>query len=198
MGEHGEVPHINVQNRHRLRFARNLAKTKVMTISHRPAILFVCLGNICRSPLAEGALRHAARTAGLDIEIDSAGTGDWHVGGPPDPRAVAVARKFGVDIASLKARQIDQADFRRFTHILALDATNLANIRRIAPADSTAKISLLLDMVAGRQGQAVADPYYGDDAGFQITWADVSAGADALLKRLSGSIGDKHATAISG
>ena len=150
----------------------------------RPAVLFVCLGNICRSPLAEGAFRHAASTAGLAVDIDSAGTANWHAGKAPDPRAIRTAARHGVDIAGLRARQIVAADFARFTHIFALDHENLAGIQRIAPQGASAATGLLLDLVAGRTGQAVADPYYGGEEGFEATWADVSAAAAALLARL--------------
>ncbi|MEO9131178.1 MAG: low molecular weight protein-tyrosine-phosphatase [Sphingomonas sp.] len=151
----------------------------------KPAILFVCLGNICRSPLAEAALRAEAEKAGLSIEVDSAGTGDWHIGHAPDPRAQVTARRHGVDIAHYQGRQVEPDDFRRFTHIFALDADNLRNLRAIAPADTTARLGLLMDMVPGRQGQAVKDPYYGGDEGFERTWSDVSAAARALVDQLS-------------
>ncbi len=150
-----------------------------------PAVLFVCLGNICRSPLAEAAFRAEAASIGLEAEIDSAGTGSWHIGRPPDPRAIAVARRHGIDIGFYRGRQVQPADFHRFTHIVALDAENLAALRALKPAGSTAEISLLLDHVPGRKGQAVADPYYGDAAGFDITWSDVTQGAQALAARLS-------------
>jgi len=149
-----------------------------------PSVLFVCLGNICRSPLAEAALRQRAEEAGLAITVDSAGTGDWHVGSPPDPRAQATALRHGVDISSYRGRQVTAGDFRRFTHIYALDATNLRNLRRIAPGDATATLRLLMDTVPGRAGEAVQDPYLGDDAGFETTWADVSAAADAIVRAL--------------
>ena len=149
-----------------------------------PSVLFVCLGNICRSPLAEVAFREESRRLKLDVIVDSAGTGDWHVGSPPDPRAQAVARKNGVDISILRGRQVKPADFRRFTHIIALDEDNLANLRRLAPVDTTADLSLLLDHVEGREGQRVADPYFGDDDGFDLTWADVTAGARGLARKL--------------
>jgi len=148
------------------------------------SILFVCLGNICRSPLAEAAFREEARRLKLDAITDSAGTGNWHVGSPPDPRAQAVALKNGVDISSLRGRQVKPADFRRFTHLVAMDHDNLANLRRLAPPDATAELSLLLDHVEGRGGQAVADPYFGEDDGFDVTWADVMDGARALALRL--------------
>jgi len=145
-----------------------------------PGVLFVCLGNICRSPLAEGALRAEAARLGLELVVDSAGTGDWHAGEPPDERAQRTALRNGVDISGLRARQVRREDFRRFTHLIALDHDNLANLRRLAPPDATARLSLLLDHVPGREGQAVADPWFGDEAGFDATWADVSAGARAL------------------
>jgi protein-tyrosine phosphatase len=151
----------------------------------RPAILFVCLGNICRSPLAEGAMRVAAQRAGLDVMLDSAGTGHWHVGNPPDPRAIAVAAQNGVDISGLRARQVAREDFTRFTHVFALDDDNLRGLHQVAPAGSTAETALLLDMVTGREGQAVADPYYGGDEGFAETWRDVTAAAEALVQRFS-------------
>nr|WP_089218735.1 low molecular weight protein-tyrosine-phosphatase [Sphingomonas laterariae] len=157
-----------------------------VSVKSKPAVLFVCLGNICRSPLAEAAFREEAERAGLDVTIDSAGTGDWHLGHAPDKRAQAVAKRHGVDISGYRARQVTPDDFRDFTHIVALDANNFADLRALAPADASAELSLLLDHVAGREGEAVADPYYGDDAGFDVTWADVTAGARGLLDRLKG------------
>jgi protein-tyrosine phosphatase len=148
------------------------------------SILFVCLGNICRSPLAEAAFREEARRLKLDVVVDSAGTGGWHVGDPPDPRAQVVARRNGVDISGLRGRQVNPGDFRCFTHVVALDADNLANLRLLAPPDATAELSLLLDYVEGREGQPVADPYFGDDDGFEVTWADVTAGARGLALKL--------------
>ena len=149
------------------------------------SVLFVCLGNICRSPLAEAAFRQAANQAGLEISIDSAGTGDWHIGHAPDARAQAVARQHGVDITTYRARQVVPADFFRFTHIVALDAQNLADLKALRPAGGHASLSLLLDHVAAREGQDVADPYYGDATDFEIAWADVEAGAKGLIAALS-------------
>ena len=154
-------------------------------MSSKPSILFVCLGNICRSPLAEGALRAAMVRAGIEVEIDSAGTGDWHVGNPPDTRAIATARDNGIDISGLRGRQVSRQDFLRFTHIFALDEENLRNLHAMAPDDATAEVALLLDVVPGFEGRAVADPYYGGDEGFAQTWRDVSAAADALVARFS-------------
>ncbi|ESR22414.1 low molecular weight protein-tyrosine-phosphatase [Lutibaculum baratangense] len=149
------------------------------------AVLFVCLGNICRSPLAEAAFRLEAARLGLDVDVESAGTGDYHVGEPPDRRAQAVARRNGVDISTYAARQVTEEDFRRFTHVVALDLQNLEALRLRRPGDATAELSLLLDHVEGRAGEAVADPYFGDASGFDTTWADVTAGARALARRIA-------------
>jgi protein-tyrosine phosphatase len=148
-----------------------------------PSVLFVCLGNICRSPLAEAAFRLALAEAGLDLHVDSAGTGDWHAGSPPDKRAQAVAQRNGANIARYRARQVKQSDFTRFTHIVAMDADNLAALQAMRENNAT-NLSLLLDHVPGREGQSVADPYYGRAAGFDTTWADVSTGAALLLRAL--------------
>jgi protein-tyrosine phosphatase len=142
--------------------------------------LFVCLGNICRSPLAEAAFRQEAGRRGLEVEIDSAGTGSWHVGHAPDRRAQAVALRHGIDIGGYRGRQVKPEDFRRFSHVVALDRDNLADLKRIQPSDGTAELLLLLDAVPGREGKSVADPYYGEDADFDVTWADAVAGARGL------------------
>jgi protein-tyrosine phosphatase len=142
------------------------------------------LGNICRSPLAEAAFRARASAACLDATIDSAGTGGWHAGAAPDRRAQAAARRYGIDISGYRARQIGQDDFARFTHIFALDHSNLESLRQIAPPAAQAKLGLLLDLVVGSEGQSVADPYYGGVEGFETTWNQVDAAAFALVKRL--------------
>lgn len=149
------------------------------------SVLFVCMGNICRSPLAEAAFRAEAERRGLDVTVDSAGTGDWHAGEAPDRRAQAVARRNGVDVSGLRARQVTPEDFYRFDHIVALDDRNLGDLQDIRPADATADLSLLLDHVPGRAGEAVVDPYQGDAAGFDITWADVTAGARGIADRIA-------------
>ncbi|WP_238473911.1 low molecular weight protein-tyrosine-phosphatase [Altericroceibacterium spongiae] len=133
--------------------------------------------------MAEGALRAAADKAGIDVFVDSVGTGSWHIGEPPDPRAQDEMKRHGVSIAGLKGRQINAEDYRRFTHIFALDDDNLEVIRQRAPSDASAEIMLLLDMVEERQGQPVADPYFGGADGFARTWEDVSAAADALVAK---------------
>jgi len=152
-----------------------------------PAILFLCLGNICRSPLAEGAARAAFAAAGIDATLDSAGTGDWHVGRPPDARAQAEARRRGVDIGGLCARQLMPGDFHRFDLILAADEANLRDARILAPNDARADLMLMLDLVPDRAGESVVDPYYGDAGGFAATWDDVTAVASALVARFGSS-----------
>lgn len=152
----------------------------------RYRILFVCLGNICRSPLAEAAFRAEAERIGLDAEVDSAGTGNWHVGEPPDARAQALANAKGLVIDHLRGRQLTREDFWRFTHIFALDRQNLADIRALAPANAPAEIGLLMDVVEGRAGHGVSDPYFGAEEGFEVTWRDVSEAAKALADRLAG------------
>nr|WP_214652258.1 low molecular weight protein-tyrosine-phosphatase [Novosphingobium jiangmenense] len=145
--------------------------------------MFVCLGNICRSPLAEAALRAQSVAAGVAMTIDSAGTGDWHVGRPPDPRAQETARRHGLDISSYRARQVVTEDFHRFGHIFALDQQNLKDLRRIEPSRHIAEVGLLMDLVPGRKGTAVIDPYYGDEDDFEQAWADVNAAAERLVQR---------------
>jgi len=149
------------------------------------SILFVCLGNICRSPMAEGAFRKAAEEAGLNIEMDSAATHNWHSGKEIDPRSQAVALRHGVDLSAKRARHLEEADFFRFTHIFALDQGNLNGIRQVFPDGAKAKVELLMDNVPGRKGSSVADPYFSEDSAFDITWSDVEAAAAALVKRFS-------------
>ncbi len=149
-----------------------------------PALLFVCLGNICRSPLAEGAMRLAAEQSGVEVRIDSCGTAAYHVGEPPDPRSIATAADYGIDISGLRGRQLHSEDFSRFTRIFAMDHMNLRNIERVRPAGATAHVSLLMDVVAGREGAAIADPYYDGEERFEDTWEDVWSAAQALIEQM--------------
>ena len=147
-----------------------------------PAVLFVCLGNICRSPLAEGIFRHLTRhhADGQRLVIDSAGTGAWHQGEGPDPRSVAVAARHGIDISGQRARQVVAADFTRFDVILAMDGSNLSDLRRMAPARATAKVRLFLDAPP----RDVPDPYYGGADGFEAVFAMVEQGARRVAEEL--------------
>lgn len=129
-------------------------------------------------------MRAEAEARGLDIEVDSAGTGDWHVGAPPDHRAQATARRYGIDISGYRGRQVKAVDFVHFTDTFALDDENLRDLRRLAPPNATAHVGLLMDLVPGRIGHNVQDPYYGGDEGFEVTWSDVTAAARALVLSL--------------
>jgi len=148
-----------------------------------PAVLFVCLGNICRSPMAEGAFRAASDRAGLRVGIDSVGTAAYHVGEPPDPRAIRIARENGVDITGLLGRQIRRDDFYSATHIFALDRANLQGIRAHAPRDGKAQVALLNDAVAGFEGRPIEDPYYGDEEDFRRVWKEITRAVDAVVER---------------
>ena len=149
-------------------------------------LLFVCLGNICRSPTAEGVMRHLVREAGLEdeFEIESAGTGDWHVGRPPDARATAAARTRGIALDG-SARQLASADFARFDHVLVMDRENLRDVRALAPDDEArAKVRLLREFdprSAGAPDLDVPDPYYGGDDGFDRVLDQVDAACRGLL-----------------
>ena len=147
-------------------------------------LLVVCLGNICRSPMIEGALRARLQEAGMGqaVLVDSVGTGGWHVGNPPDPRAIATARRHGVDISGLRARKLDEADFHGFDWLLCADHANLRDVRALAPRDARAGIALFTEW-AGLQG-AVPDPYTGGMDDFERVWAQVDAAARAAVARL--------------
>jgi protein-tyrosine phosphatase len=149
------------------------------------AVLFVCLGNICRSPLAEAAFRIEAQRLGLEVEVDSAGTGGWHAGQAPDARAQTVAASHGADIGHRRARQVGPADFHRFDHIVALDRENLAELEGMRPGQARGRLSLLLDHVPGREGEPVADPYYGGAGHFDVVWKDVAEGARGLARAIA-------------
>ncbi len=150
-------------------------------------VLFVCLGNICRSPAAESVFRHVVGEAGLDDRflIDSAGTGAWHVGEPADRRMRNAARKRGIEVTSL-ARQVTIEDFEQFDHILAMDASNLRTLRRMAPAEHVQKLRLFRDLDPEAPGGDVPDPYYGDSAGFDEVLDIVTRAARELLGELVG------------
>ncbi|MEP3226006.1 MAG: low molecular weight protein-tyrosine-phosphatase [Parasphingorhabdus sp.] len=148
------------------------------------SVLFVCMGNICRSPLAEAALRQECGRIGKNVIVDSAATHDWHNGQPADDRAQAVALRNGAPIDHLRARAVRTSDFRDFDHIIALDNDNLSHLKSMEPSDGTAVLSLFLNHLDGRTGEDVADPYYETDDAFDTTWADVAAGAKALAARL--------------
>lgn len=142
-------------------------------------VLFVCLGNICRSPAAEGVFRS---TAGLAHEIDSAGTADWHVGNPPYGPMRQAASARGVDLSPLRARQFSASDFERFDLIVGMDDSNLANIERLRPAGSDTPVRLFTDYAPERAMTEVPDPYYTRD--FDGALDLIEACADGLARAL--------------
>lgn len=150
------------------------------------SFLFVCTGNICRSPLAELAMRREASLRGLTLDIDSAATGRWNLGEAPDPRARVIASRQGLDASPLRARLVTKEDFDRFDHIIAMDHSHLTILRQMRPHHSKARLSLMLDHIPARTGQDVIDPYYGPDEGFVTTWEDVEAACAALAKTVLG------------
>ncbi len=153
----------------------------------RVRILFVCLGNICRSPVAEGVFRHKVKEAGLEahFEIASAGTGDWHVGKPPDARMCAAVKRRAVDISGQRARQVTEADFAAYDHILVMDRSNLENARKLDPAGTYAeRIALFREFDPEPGDLQVPDPYYGGPEGFEHVLDIVFRTSDALLQHL--------------
>jgi protein-tyrosine phosphatase len=150
-------------------------------------ILFVCLGNICRSPTAEGVLRAIAAKEfpGLALDIDSAGTADYHVGEPPDRRTVAAARRRGYDLAGLRARQVQPDDFSRFDYVLAMDRANLEALERLRSTDATARLALFLEFSADASALEVPDPYYGGVEEFERVLDLCESAARGLLNRLA-------------
>lgn len=146
-------------------------------------VLFVCLGNICRSPTAEGVLRHMmdAMPDAPEVEIDSAGTGGWHVGNPPDPRAIEAAARRGIDLSALRVRQVTAADFDAFDYVLAMDRDNLRNLKALRPAQGGAALKLLLEF---GEGGEVPDPYYGGEAGFDRAYALIEGACRGLIREI--------------
>jgi protein-tyrosine phosphatase len=149
-------------------------------------VLFVCLGNICRSPTAEGVLRAlAAREAPeLALEVDSAGTAGYHVGEPPDPRTRQAAARRGYDLSELRARVVEPGDFERFDLILAMDRENLQVLRRRAPAQAHERLRLFLEFAPEEAAADVPDPYYGGPNGFEEVLDLVEAASHGLLAHL--------------
>ncbi|MCW2245266.1 protein-tyrosine phosphatase [Azospirillum fermentarium] len=149
-------------------------------------VLFVCTGNICRSPTAHGVFRAFVREAGLEdrIHTDSAGTSGYHVGDPPDRRSLELARQRGYDLSDLRARRVTVGDFRDFDHILAMDHGHLDALRRMAPRDSTADVRLFLDYAPDWPVREVPDPYYGGALGFVEVLEMVEAASRGLLGRI--------------
>lgn len=148
-------------------------------------ILMVCLGNICRSPLAEGILKHKVKNTGLDWFVDSAGIGDWHAGDLPDKRSIATAQRHNIDIRDQRARQIRKEDLKNFDLILAMDDSNLHQIQLLAKQvqNPTAQIEMILDYSNLGKNQSVPDPYYGGMDGFEKVYQLLDNATDQILKK---------------
>ena len=153
------------------------------------SVLFVCMGNICRSPLAEGVFRQALAEAGLAglVAVDSAGTGDWHRGDAPDPRAIQTASGHGIDISGQRARQVAPEDFDRFDLIFAMDRANEATLRARSPSARHGRIALFLDHTLATRTD-VPDPYYGGVDGFEHVYQLLREGCNALVLRLGAEL----------
>jgi len=149
-------------------------------------VLFVCMGNICRSPTAEAVVREfAKRVAGLALEVDSAGTHGYHTGDAPDERSIAAARRRGFELGTLRARVVETADFERFDLVLAMDGVVLERLRELAPLPHAGRVQLFLDFAPGLGRRDVPDPYYGGAAGFEEVLDLVEEGARGLLAALA-------------
>lgn len=148
-------------------------------------ILMVCLGNICRSPMAEGILKSKIEEQGLDWKVDSAGTGSWHIGELPDPRSILEARRNGIDITDQRARQIEGSDFDQFDLILAMDRSNYQDISRLANGkENQEKVMMIMDLVSTDTPQNVPDPYWNDD-GFNKVFKMLEEACDKLIEKYS-------------
>lgn len=150
------------------------------------SVVFVCMGNICRSPTAEVVFRHYVESAGLSdhIVIDSAGTHDYHIGDAPDLRTQRAARQRGYDMAGLQGRQVGEEDFRHFDYVLAMDSANLSALERLAPQGHDAEVRLFLEFARHHAEREVPDPYYGGADGFERVLDMVEDAAEGLLRHI--------------
>jgi len=160
------------------------------------SVLFVCLGNICRSPLAEGVFRAVLAEQGMELAIDSAATSGWEVGSAPDRRSIAVAAKHGVDISGQRARKVLPEDFSRFDLILGMDRANVRDLKALAPAAARDRIHLYLDFATGKAAD-VPDPYYDGAEAFASVYRMIREASEALAKRLEASVSPTSGQASS-
>ncbi len=149
-------------------------------------VLFVCMGNICRSPTAEAVFRHYVKKEGLleRIHIDSAGTHDYHIGDAPDTRTLRAAKQRGYDMSQLRGRQVEAGDFARFDYVLAMDEANLDILKRLRPSDAQSHLGLFLEFAERHKEREVPDPYYGGTDGFERVLDLVEDAANGLLQQI--------------
>ena len=157
-----------------------------MKSNEKIGVLFVCMGNICRSPTAQGVFEQLVAREGLDdrILIDSAGTHAYHVGNPPDPRAQSTALRRGIDLSAQRARRVTPEDFFSFHFIMAMDRDNLADLQEIAPGGHESRLSLFLEYAPDLGYSEVPDPYYGGESGFERVLDLIQAASEGLLERI--------------
>jgi protein-tyrosine phosphatase len=169
-------------------------KTETKHAGKKIAVIFVCMGNICRSPTAEAVFRHYAEQAGLlgHIQIDSAGTHDYHIGDPPDARTQRAARQRGYDMSNLRGRQVEAEDFKRFDYVLAMDEANLSILQRLRPHDAQSHLGLFLEFAEHHQQREVPDPYFGGADGFERVLDMVEDAASGLLQHIRQAHLNKH------
>lgn len=152
-------------------------------MSQKTSVLFVCLGNICRSPTAEAVFKHKAANAGLDLIIDSAGTHGYHIGKAPDKRSQAAGVERGYSFKGLKCRRVDESDFEKFDYILAMDESNLSNLHGMSPSQHHNKVHLFLAF-AENEDKEVPDPYYGGKKGFDLVLDLIEEASDGLIAHI--------------
>ncbi|GGW75147.1 low molecular weight protein-tyrosine-phosphatase [Alteromonas halophila] len=152
-------------------------------MSERPSVLFVCLGNICRSPTAEAVFRKKVAEAGIDVDIESAGTHGYHIGSPPDKRSQQAGMARGYSFDKIKCRRVEQTDFERFDYVLAMDDSNLKNLRDMAEPQHYDKIALFLSYADSDETE-VPDPYYGGQKGFELVLDLIEEASDGLIRHI--------------
>ena len=148
-------------------------------------VLMVCLGNICRSPLAEGILEKKINENGLDVSVDSAATSDYHVGDKPDPRSISKAAEYGIDITAQRGRQIQKSDFQEFDRIFVMDTSNYSNTVALTnKIEEIDKVEMILNLITPSSNQSVPDPYFGGEDGFENAYRLLEAACDVIIKQL--------------
>ncbi len=148
-------------------------------------VLMVCLGNICRSPLAEGILEKKINENGLDVSVDSAATSNYHVGDKPDPRSISKAAEYGIDITAQRGRQIQKSDFQEFDRIFVMDTSNYSNTVALTnKIEEIDKVEMILNLITPCSNQSVPDPYFGGEDGFENAYRLLDAACDVIIKQL--------------